>query len=114
MFVNITSDSDGWQTPPPICDFAQWLDTEQSAMDKWWVEKQFEWREQRRRQVQREKEEEEKRKKFQEEFRTRCERIDREKEAEREHKRARVRRAKEAMEQNPDALRKGKWPHCTQ
>jgi hypothetical protein len=23
-------------------------------------------------------------------------------------------RAKEAMEENPDAFRKGKWPHCTQ
>ncbi|RLN28142.1 anther-specific proline-rich protein [Panicum miliaceum] len=33
---------------------------------------------------------------------------------EREVKLARVRRAKEALEENPDALRKGKWPHCTQ
>ena len=33
---------------------------------------------------------------------------------EREKKLERARRAKEAMEENPDALRKGKWPYCTQ
>ena len=33
---------------------------------------------------------------------------------ERERKLERVRRAKAAMEENPDALRRGKWPHCTQ
>ena len=32
---------------------------------------------------------------------------------EREKKLERARRAKEAMEENPDALRKRKWPHCT-
>ena len=26
----------------------------------------------------------------------------------------RARRAKEAMEENPNAFWKGKWPHCTQ
>ena len=34
--------------------------------------------------------------------------------AEREKKLKRVRRAKAAMEENPDAQRKGKWPRCTQ
>ena len=33
---------------------------------------------------------------------------------ERERKLERVRRAKAAMEENPDTLRKGKWPLCTQ
>jgi hypothetical protein len=33
---------------------------------------------------------------------------------EREHKLEFVRRAKTTMEENPDALRKGKWPRCTQ
>ena len=33
---------------------------------------------------------------------------------EREKKLERARRAKAAMEENPNALRKGKWPHCTQ
>ena len=32
----------------------------------------------------------------------------------REKKLEHARRAKAAMEENPDALRKGKWPHCTQ
>jgi hypothetical protein len=33
---------------------------------------------------------------------------------ERERKRELVRRAKAAMEENPDAQNKGKWPRCTQ
>jgi hypothetical protein len=32
----------------------------------------------------------------------------------REKKLERVRRAKAAMEENPDAHKKGKWPRCTQ
>ena len=33
---------------------------------------------------------------------------------EREKKLERAHRAKTAMEENPNALRKGKWPRCTQ
>jgi hypothetical protein len=33
---------------------------------------------------------------------------------EKEKKLERARRAKEAMEENPNAFRKGKWPHWTQ
>ena len=33
---------------------------------------------------------------------------------EREKKLERAHRAKAAMDENPDALRKGKWPRCTQ
>ena len=33
---------------------------------------------------------------------------------EREKKLERARQVKAAMEENRDALRKGKWPHCTQ
>jgi hypothetical protein len=33
---------------------------------------------------------------------------------EKEKKLERARRAKDAMEANPDAFRKGKWPCCTQ
>jgi hypothetical protein len=33
---------------------------------------------------------------------------------EREKKVERVRRAKVAMEENPNAQKKGKWPRCTQ
>ena len=32
----------------------------------------------------------------------------------RKKKLERARRAETAMEENPDALRKGKWPRCTQ
>jgi hypothetical protein len=33
---------------------------------------------------------------------------------EKEKKLERARRAKKAMEENPGAFSKGKWPHCTQ
>jgi hypothetical protein len=33
---------------------------------------------------------------------------------ERERKLERVHRAKATMKENPDAQKKGKWPHCTQ
>jgi hypothetical protein len=33
---------------------------------------------------------------------------------EKEKKLERARRAKDAMEENPEAFRKGKWPRCTQ
>jgi hypothetical protein len=33
---------------------------------------------------------------------------------EKERKLERASRAKDAMEENPDAFRKGKWPCCTQ
>ena len=37
-----------------------------------------------------------------------------EKEHKEEKKLERARRAKTAMEENPDVLRKAKWPYCTQ
>ena len=33
---------------------------------------------------------------------------------EKERKLERAHHAKDTMEENPDAFRKGKWPHCTQ
>jgi hypothetical protein len=33
---------------------------------------------------------------------------------EKEKKLERARRAEDAMEENPDAFRKGKWPRCTE
>ena len=108
----------GLKGPPPLCDFAQWIDTEQSEYHKNWVAREVAWIRELRLRRQQKKEEEEKRKKWQEDYRKRCERIEREaaeeREAERERKRERARRAKEAMEDNPDAARKGKWPRCTQ
>ncbi|KAJ1284118.1 hypothetical protein BS78_03G179800 [Paspalum vaginatum] len=43
-----------------------------------------------------------------------CRRADAARKAEREVKLARAKRAKAALEENPDALSKGKWPCCTQ
>ena len=103
------------KTPPALCDFMQWLDTEQSDFDKGIVESAGrEARERWFRMVEMEKREE-KRKEQQEEIRIREEMREREavqaREADRERKRERARRAKEA---GPDAIRKGKYPRCTQ
>jgi hypothetical protein len=58
---------------------------------------------------------EEKRKKDQEDIQKRIEEVERhqaeEREADRERKRERARRAKKA---GPEAIRKGKYPRCTQ
>ncbi|CAN6209843.1 unnamed protein product [Urochloa humidicola] len=103
------------KTPPPLCDFLQWLDTEQSAADKAHVEEQASAARARWLRMMHEDEQEEKRKKDREEIRKRVEEVERQKaherEAERERKRERARRAKAA---GPEAIRKGKYPRCTQ
>ncbi|CAO2144009.1 unnamed protein product [Urochloa humidicola] len=80
----------------------KWLNTEQFEEDKAHVEQQA-------------SSAREKRKKDQEEIRKRMEEIERqeaqEREAERERNRERPRRAKAA---GPEAIRKGKYPCCTQ
>ena len=85
----------------------QWLDLEQSDDDKRYIEEMGRSaREMWLRMVDAEK---------QEEIRIRREIKEREavqtREADRERKRERARRAKEA---GPDAIRKGKYPRCTQ
>ena len=99
------------QTVPPLCDFEQWINIEIKESDKQHLEGLKKWDaevnerfEQRRRQEAIEKEHKEE----QEKRRVAAYR------AEREKKLERVRRAKAAMEENPDAERKGKWPRCTQ
>ena len=103
------------KTPPALCDFMQWLDTEQSDDDKRYVEETGRRaRERWQRMVETEKNEK-KRKEQHEEIRIRQEMKEREaaqaREADRERKRERARRAKEA---GPDAIRKGKYPRCIQ
>jgi hypothetical protein len=93
----------------------QWLDCEQSEQDKHYVEAiGCSTRERWQRMVEAEKQEE-KRKEKQEEIRIRREIKEHEavvaREADRERKRESACRAKEAR---PDAMRKGKYPHCTQ
>jgi transketolase len=93
----------------------QWLDYEQSEQDKRYVEETGRSaRERWQRMVEAEKQEQ-KRKEQQEEIRIRQEIKEREaaaaREADRERKRERARRAKQAA---LDAMRKGKYPRCTQ
>ena len=92
----------------------QWLDTEQSDFDKRYVEGAArDARERWLRMVEWEKREE--KKEEEKEMRIRQEMREREaaqaREADKERKRERARRAKEA---GSDAIRKGKYPHCTQ
>jgi hypothetical protein len=93
----------------------QWLDTQQFDDDKRYVESEArDARERWFRMIEAEKQEE-KCKQEQEEIRVRqpmreCEEAQA-READRERKRERARRAKEAI---PDAIRKGKYPRCTQ
>jgi len=103
------------KSPPPLCDFIQWLDTEQSTEAKEHVERQARWAAERWQRMLQEEKMEEKRKKDKEEIEKRFEEVERrqaeEREADRERKRERARRAKEA---GPEAIRKGKYPRCTQ
>lgn len=99
------------QEPPPLCDFEEWIDTEISESNKEALKADEEfWAEWRRRRDERTLYEEEQKKRREEEKR----RIAAKRKAEREAKLERARRAKAAVEENPDALRKGKWPRCTQ
>ena len=111
----MTSNMIWGKTPPPLCDFVQWLDTEQSQQDKDHVERQARWAAQRWQRMLHEEQMEEKRKKNQEEIQKRIAEVERQKaeerEADRERKRERARRAKEA---GSEAIRKGKYPRCTQ
>ncbi|XP_039781155.1 hepatoma-derived growth factor-related protein 2-like isoform X2 [Panicum virgatum] len=96
-------------------DRAKWLDTEQSQQDKDHVERQAKWAAQRRQRMLHEEQMDEKRKKDQEEIQKRiaeveCQKAE-ERETDRERKLERARRAKEA---GPEAIRKGKYPRCTQ
>ena len=78
------------KTPLPLCDFVQWLDTEQSQEAKDYVEQRARWAAQRWQQMLHEEQQEKKRKKEQEEISKRMEEVDRqeveEHEADRERK----------------------------
>ncbi|CAN6272755.1 unnamed protein product [Urochloa humidicola] len=93
----------------------KWLDKEQSEEDKAYVEEEASSARVRWQRMMHDEQQEEKRKKDQEDIRKRMEDIERqeaqEREAERERKRERARRAKAA---GSEAIRKGKYPRCTQ
>ena len=101
------------QTPPPLCDFEQWIDTTIKPEDKRYMELCKKWVAEHLERVEKRRQEEavEKERKEEMERRHAAERKNRE---DRERKVERAHRAKAALEDNPDALRKGKRPRCTQ
>jgi hypothetical protein len=98
------------QTPPPLCDFEQWIDIEIKESDKQLLQGLKEWDAERTEILEKRRREEALQKEHKEEEERRRVATYRE---EREKKLERVRRAKTAMEENPDAQKKGKWPRCT-
>ena len=88
------------KTPPPLCDFVQLLDTEQSQEAKDHVEREARWAAERWQRMLHEEKMVEKRKKDQEEIQKRIAEVERQEveecESDRERKRERARRAKEA------------------
>ena len=99
------------QTPPPLCDFEQWIDTEIKPKDKEWMHKLLRWEADDKEMMEKRRGEEAAKKEHKEEEERRRVAAYRE---EREKTLEHARRTKATMEENPDALRKKKWPRCTQ
>jgi hypothetical protein len=99
------------QTSPPLCDFEQWIDAEIKESDKESLQRMKEWEEECRQRYEMRRKQEAAEKEHKEEEQRRKVAAARE---ERERKLERARQAKAAMEENPDAQKKGKWPRCTQ
>jgi vacuolar-type H+-ATPase subunit I/STV1 len=99
------------QTPLLLYDFEEWIDTEIKEEDKLLLHGLKEWDAERAEILEKQRREEALQKEHKEEEERRCVAAYRE---EREKKLERVRRAKAAIEENPDAQRMGKWPRCTQ
>ena len=99
------------QTPPPLYDFEQWIDTKIKPEDKELMQKLLRWEAEDKKMMEKRRREEATEKEHMEEEKMRRVAAYRE---EREKKLECAHRAKAAMEENPDALRKGKWPRCTQ
>jgi hypothetical protein len=88
------------QTPPPLCDFEQWIDTEIKEADMGLLQGLKEWDAERLEILEKRRRDEAAEKEHKEEEERRHVAAYRE---EREKKLERVRRAKTAMEENPDA-----------
>ncbi|XP_066355742.1 uncharacterized protein [Miscanthus floridulus] len=101
----------GLITPPPFCEFEQWIDNEIKEKDMLYLGKLKEWEAERKELLEKRRQEEAVEKERAEEAEMRHAAQHKEK---REKKLERVRRAKAAMEENLDALKKGKWPRYTQ
>jgi hypothetical protein len=99
------------QTPPPLCDFELWINTEIKESDKQHLQGLKEWDAERAEILEKRCREEALQKEHEEEEERR--RVAAYREG-REKKLERVRRAKAAVEENPNAQRKGRWPRGTQ
>ena len=86
-----------FQSPPPLCDFEQWIDTEISQEDKEWVETLKRLDAEREEQMERRRKEEAAKKEREAEIQMRRQAKAREV-RERKLERVRVRRAKAALE----------------
>jgi hypothetical protein len=93
------------QTPPPFYDFEQWIDIEIKESDKRLLQGLKKWDAERQEILEKKRREEEAEKEHKEEAERRHIAAYRE---EREKRLKHVCRAKAAMEENPDAQRKGK------
>jgi hypothetical protein len=91
------------QTPPPLCGFEQWIDTEIKEADMQFLQGLKEWDAERLEILEKRRREETAAKEYKEEEEMRRVAACRE---EREKKLERVRRAKAAMEENPDAQKR--------
>ena len=88
------------QTPPPLYDFEQWIDTEIKPKDKEWMQKLLRWEAEDKEMMEKRRREDALEKEHKEEEKRRRVASHRE---ERERKLERAQRAKAAMEDNPDA-----------
>ncbi|XP_066382980.1 protein MNN4-like isoform X2 [Miscanthus floridulus] len=89
----------------------KWINTEIKPEDKEWMQKLLRWEAEDKEVMEKRRREEAVKKEHKEEEERRHVAAYRE---EREKKLERARRAKTAMEENPNALRMRKWPRCTQ
>ena len=87
-------------TPPPLCDFEQWIDTEIKPEDKEWMQKLLRWEAEDKEMMEKRCGEKAAKKEHKEEKERRHVAAYRE---ERKRKLERARRAKAAIEENPDA-----------
>ena len=88
------------QTPPPLYDFEQWIDTEIKLEDKEWMQKLLRWEAEDKETMEKIRRDEALEKEHKKEEERRRVASHRE---ERERKLERAQRAKAAMEDNPDA-----------
>uniref|UniRef100_A0A0E0L109 Uncharacterized protein n=1 Tax=Oryza punctata TaxID=4537 RepID=A0A0E0L109_ORYPU len=103
------------EIPPPLCDFVEWIDKEMTefvkSMIQSWRERQEEREERQRQRAAKEKAERERREELELRELARLNREKEERAKDRSRKLARAQRAKDA---GSEAVRKGKYPRCTQ